>query len=68
MTDPYAVSCPICLAEPGQRCSNHIRQLDSVHWSRHWVARQRKHHHHGPSGREQTLVAVGPRGGRARSG
>jgi hypothetical protein len=67
MTDPYAVSCPACLAEPGQRCSNHIRQLDSVHWSRHWLARQRKMHRGGPR-RERSLIAAGPRGGRARSG
>jgi hypothetical protein len=67
MTDPYSVSCPICLAEPGQRCSNHIRQLESVHWSRHWVARQRKSNR-GSSRRERPLAGTGPRGGRARSG
>jgi hypothetical protein len=66
MTDPYSVSCPICLAEAGQRCSNHIRQLESVHWSRHWVARQRKSHR--SSHRARPLVGTVPRGGRARSG
>ena len=67
MTDPYSVSCPICLAEPGQRCSNHIRRLDSVHWSRHWLARQRKSHR-GVARRERSLVGIGARGNRARTG
>jgi hypothetical protein len=68
MIDPYAVSCPACLAEPGQRCTNRIRQLDSVHWSRHWLARQRRHHRATPERREPTPVAAGGRGTRARSG
>jgi hypothetical protein len=67
MTDPYAVSCPVCLAEPGQRCTNRIRQLDSVHWGRHWLARQRKSHR-SQARHERALASAGPRGGRARSG
>ena len=42
MTDPYVVRCPACLAEPGERCTNRIRPLESVHWSRHRLARQRR--------------------------
>jgi hypothetical protein len=67
MIDPYAVQCPACLAMPGQRCSNHIRHLDSVHWSRHWVARQRRDHRTWNHVDDQRVGAAG-RGSRGRSG
>ena len=66
MTDPYAVKCPACLAEPGERCSNHIRQLESVHWSRHWVARQRKSQR--GLRNDEGRMAASARGSRSRSG
>jgi len=68
MIDPYAVSCPACLAEPGQRCTNRIRQLDAVHWSRHWLARQRRHHRSGSDRRDAASLAAAGRGTRSRSG
>ena len=74
MTDPYVVKCPACLAEPGERCTNRIRQLESVHWSRHrWpasagpragVADQAGEHTEAHS--HQLAATV--RGGRGRSG
>ncbi len=63
MTDPYVVRCPVCLAEPGERCANHIRPLESVHWSRQRLARRRRAEH---AGRRQLADAV--RGARGRSG
>jgi hypothetical protein len=67
MTDPYAVTCPACLAEPGRRCSNRIRELESVHWSRMRLARQRRAGR-SPVRSERAPVGAAPRGGRARSG
>ncbi len=67
MTDPYAVTCPACLAAPGQRCSNRIRELDSVHRSRQRLARQRRSRHD-QSRPDPMPVGAAPRGGRARSG
>ena len=74
MTDPYVVRCPACLAEPGERCTNRIRPLESVHWSRYRVARQRRSR---PSVTARTRPGLAPeppqllttaRGGRGRSG
>jgi hypothetical protein len=65
MTDPLAVKCPACLAMPGERCSNNIRELESVHWSRHWLARQRKSQR-GPRHDERRVASA--RGSRSRSG
>jgi hypothetical protein len=71
MTDPYVVRCPACLAEPGEHCTNHLRQLESVHWSRHRLARHWHADHERPprprrSPSRQLATAV--RGGRGRSG
>ena len=74
MTDPYVVKCPACLAEPGERCTNRIRQLESVHWSRHRLARQRRSHdgHTSPATEHAEAhshqMAATVRGGRGRSG
>jgi hypothetical protein len=67
MTDAYAVTCPNCLAEPGEHCTNHIRPLDKVHWSRQRVARQRRSRLVSATAATAT-VALGVRGGRGRSG
>ena len=74
MTDPYVVRCPACLAEPGERCTNRIRTLDSVHWARHRVARQRraldgrKVPATSPSPSSTRELAPAGRGARGRSG
>ncbi len=73
MTDPYVVRCPVCLAGPGERCTNRIRALDSVHRSRHRLARRQRSRPavetsgRPRSGEPPTLVGAG-RGGRGRSG
>jgi len=69
MTDPYVVKCPACLAEAGERCTNHIRPLDTVHWSRHRLARrQRSGRRMSPSNLAPRQLASTVRGGRGRSG
>ena len=74
MTDPYVVRCPACLAEPGERCTNRIRPLESVHWSRHRLARQRRSRQPvtastQPAASAEALRPLATvRGGRGRSG
>ncbi len=73
MTDPYVVRCPACLAEPGERCTNRIRPLETVHWSRHRLARQRRSRQPvtataQPVAAEAPQLLAAVRGGRGRSG
>jgi len=68
MTDAYVVKCPNCLAEPGEQCTNHIRPLDKVHWSRHRLARQRRSRLVTAGAATAPPAGPGVRGGRGRSG
>jgi len=72
MIDPYVVRCPVCLADPGERCTNRIRTLDSVHLGRHRQARRQRSRPVDTSGRpragEPPALAGAGRGARGRSG